>query len=149
MTSRRRVEHSASCHHWCQPRLLLLLPSRRAFRADTRRGMLSSAFAPSSPRYVCLACGLTADDPELLCDPELIELAARARHEHGAAGHGPKPQAWSRREQLGSAAGTAAGYVAYGADMSWTPQQWLDAGGALERQADEAERIAGARPESA
>jgi hypothetical protein len=34
---RRRIEHSAATHHWCQPRALLVLPARRAFRADMRR----------------------------------------------------------------------------------------------------------------
>jgi hypothetical protein len=74
MTNRRRVEHSTSCHHWCQPRLALLLVTRRAFRADTRRG-----FAPA-PRYICAQCGLEAPRPDILCVPRLIGRGGHPGH---------------------------------------------------------------------
>lgn len=68
---RRRVSAILDGHHWPQPRALLPLVERRAFRADTRRG-----FVPA-PRYVCVECGLEARSPDILCCPVPMDVALR------------------------------------------------------------------------
>lgn len=77
--TRRRITASLNGHHWPQPRALLPLVERRAFRADTRRGF---GFAPS-PRWVCTRCGMESFQPGELCVPQPIEVvwisSARAR----------------------------------------------------------------------